>query len=136
MWRGSLKRHLCTHNTEARFTCRKDEQKFSTLLELRRHVQAHHPHDWPFRCSICGKVWHRACELKVHMSRHQTDRPYLCTDCGKTFSDVSQLRSHMRMHADDRPHLCQFCEKRFVHSGSLYEHVRRFHGHPLITATS
>lgn len=136
MWRGSLKRHLCTHSGESRFKCRKDGQKFSTILELRKHVQMYHPNDWPFRCSVCGKIWQRACELKVHMSHHMSDRPYLCADCGKTFSDVSQLRSHAHMHGDDRPHFCQFCEKRFVHSGSLYEHVRRFHGHQMIATTN
>jgi len=117
------------HTGECRFKCRKDDQKFATIADLRKHVQLHHLHDWPFRCAICGKIWHRACELRLHMLKHTSDRPFLCSNCGKTFSDNAQLRTHMRMHVDDRPHFCQYCEKRFVHSGNLYEHLRRFHSH-------
>ena len=120
---------VCACTGECRFKCRKDGEQFATIVELRKHVQLRHPTDWPYRCTICGKIWHRACELRLHMTKHNSDRPYLCSHCGKTFPDSTQLRSHMRVHVDDRPHFCQFCEKRFTHSGNLGEHLRRFHGH-------
>ncbi|KAM3561331.1 hypothetical protein MY1884_002426 [Beauveria asiatica] len=46
------------------------------------------------QCSLCGKVYKRACELKKHMKRH--DRPYGCTvnGCGKSFGSKNDWKRH------------------------------------------
>lgn len=55
----------------------------------------------------------------------QTPTKHACTLCGKTFKRAHNLKIHGRLHNDDRPYVCPFagCDKGFRWKSSIVSHI-------------
>uniref|UniRef100_A0A803T6X2 Uncharacterized protein n=1 Tax=Anolis carolinensis TaxID=28377 RepID=A0A803T6X2_ANOCA len=78
----------------------------------------------PYKCSICGKSFHRSFILTAHQRMHKGEKPYSCSECGKRFYDRSHLISHQRTHTGEKPYKCLECGKNFSHKVNLTSHQR------------
>jgi len=87
----------------------------------------------PYRCTECGKIFSKKCNLKNHMGLHSTsERKYRCFDCQETFAWKSSLNRHReRVHVggDRVEYSCNWCEKRYKVISILNDHVKRDHFH-------
>lgn len=49
-------------------------------------------------CSICGELYSRRDNLKVHQRVHSGEKPFQCEECGAKFRWVGVLRTHQATH--------------------------------------
>lgn len=102
-------------------------------------------------CPVCGRVFHRQCNLAVHLKSHEAegiaipesklpdisnksgttlstpaDRPFKCPYCTKSYSQRSVLKKHMVVHTGERL-TCNLCGIDFTQKSSLLRHVKRLH---------
>ena len=85
-------------------------------------------------CSVCGKGFKKAFNLKQHVRIHTNEKPLKCAHCEKRFNDRSSMNKHVRtIHRDIRPHRCTTCDKLFTTNSHLLDHqathtrLKRFH---------
>ena len=83
------------------------------------------------KCQICGKIFKRAHNLKIHMNVHAMDpiERVQCAECTSTFSNHSSLNRHLRtVHNCQAPSIkCSYCDKEFQRRDNLMRHVSKFH---------
>ncbi|CAH0746873.1 unnamed protein product [Bemisia tabaci] len=76
-------------------------------------------------CDICGKVFERANNLRVHKATHLEDalkKKHVCSTCGKRFFSRFQLTEHQNVHLGLKPHQCDLCDKKFHKRILLRQH--------------
>ncbi|XP_050676429.1 zinc finger protein 436-like isoform X2 [Leptidea sinapis] len=73
-------------------------------------------------CSICGRIFHRANDLKKHYRTHTGEKPYSCGICGKSFSQIGSLNTHTRIHTEKKPYSCNVCGKQFNRRSNMTTH--------------
>uniref|UniRef100_A0A7N6AX45 C2H2-type domain-containing protein n=1 Tax=Anabas testudineus TaxID=64144 RepID=A0A7N6AX45_ANATE len=79
---------------------------FDNIKTLNRHIQCHTDDRPPHQCTVCGKTFLTANELRLHNRYHTGERPYKCEVCGKAFIQSGYLKSHMRIHTGEKPFKC------------------------------
>ncbi|XP_024291794.2 zinc finger protein 7 [Oncorhynchus tshawytscha] len=84
------------------------------------------PNQKVFICSLCGKSFHRHCQLEAHQHSHAGVKPYRCLECGKSFTQKNRLKSHQSVHTGERPFSCRLCGKMFTRQDNCQRH-ERFH---------
>nr|BAK03148.1 predicted protein [Hordeum vulgare subsp. vulgare] len=80
-------------------------------------------------CSVCGRTYSSASNLKVHEKLHDPNRRrHVCTvtPCKKSYSTEADLKIHMRSHRGEFAYKCSFpgCTEVFVRASQLYAHER------------
>uniref|UniRef100_A0AAQ5ZUS4 C2H2-type domain-containing protein n=1 Tax=Amphiprion ocellaris TaxID=80972 RepID=A0AAQ5ZUS4_AMPOC len=95
---------------------------FDSIKTLNRHIQCHTDDRPPHQCTVCGKTFLTANELRLHNRYHTGERPYKCEVCGKAFIQSGYLKSHMRIHTGEN-YICEECgiasQKDFCLHGDL-----------------
>ncbi|XP_063055922.1 zinc finger protein 528-like [Engraulis encrasicolus] len=111
---------------------------YSYLESFKNHQKTHEtdstskPKEKAFKCPDCGKIFHRAISLSLHMtlshktSREEQNKPVelYCEQCNKTFSCKTTWANHMEHHKK-RPHWCLACAKGFKDVNALDRHLYR-----------
>lgn len=73
-------------------------------------------------CEVCGKLFARKSNLKIHMLAHSGEKRYLCELCSRPFSYKSALKKHILTHNEERKFLCELCSKSFKQELSFRLH--------------
>ncbi|XP_065097017.1 zinc finger and BTB domain-containing protein 40 [Paramisgurnus dabryanus] len=130
---NGLSVHLQTfHNLTEPHDCQKCRVSFSSLDELRQHIQDNHPKDL-HQCPDCSKLFNNEASLEKHMTVHDGSKPYSCKTCNKCYQTVSGLWYHNRTaHPEsitaqgNKPIKsllqCDKCVKTFSNRNSLLKH--------------
>lgn len=85
-----VKVHQCPYES-----CTK---KYSSAVNLKRHVDSLHLRLGEFTCHICNRTLSSKQNFREHMWIHTGERPFKCTHCGVTFRQGSQYSHHKKTH--------------------------------------
>lgn len=86
-----------------------------------------------FPCEVCGKVFHKQYNLRLHMKTHLDEKPFLCSKCPKRFARLHDKKRHELLHEGVKNFKCQGylkdgtkwgCSKQFARSDALARHFR------------
>ncbi|XP_055638408.1 telomere zinc finger-associated protein-like [Toxorhynchites rutilus septentrionalis] len=130
--------------------CSMCERSYSSLSNLRRHMNSHRPVDqWNHKCGICLKIFDKLFDLKKHFklakcaggseaSEYVLLKPdderfdvtqvesnhllYVCTTCNKQFKSYNSLKVHESVHTGLKVFVCETCGKRFGGQMNLVQH--------------
>ncbi|XP_012943945.2 PR domain zinc finger protein 14-like [Aplysia californica] len=95
---SSLNKHMRVHSGERPYKCVYCNKAFTASSILRTHIRQHSG-EKPFKCKHCGKAFASHAAHDSHVRRtHAKDRPCICTICGKTFQQAYELKFHMSSH--------------------------------------
>ncbi|XP_042544958.1 zinc finger X-chromosomal protein-like [Dipodomys spectabilis] len=113
------KRHQCWY-------C---DHRSSSSGDLKRHIISVHTKEYPYKCEMCGKGFHRPSELKKHATVHTDEKMHQCRHCDFKISDPFLLSSHiLSVHAKDPPFRCKRCRKGFQQQDELEKHMNTHSG--------
>ncbi|CRK87611.1 CLUMA_CG001407, isoform A [Clunio marinus] len=120
--------HMLQHEKEARYKCRKCDEKFSSKKEARDHLNAAHLNDEKtFVCDTCSKAFKNRYQLILHTRSHTGEKPFECQICNRCFSMSSNLQKHLDTHSTEKPYSCSFCNQSFKTQRSLKFHTVCYH---------
>ncbi|XP_068225650.1 zinc finger protein OZF-like [Palaemon carinicauda] len=114
-------------HTEDLFRCRESDEIVSNEIDLKVHYEIHNRIK-SFKCSVCGKAFHKKSYLATHFRIHTEEKPFKCSVCDKTFHLKSILATHFKIHAGEKPFKCNVCDKAFHLKGNLATHFKTHTG--------
>ncbi|XP_031726543.1 uncharacterized protein LOC116396219 [Anarrhichthys ocellatus] len=117
---GGFHPHKPPPGTARGYSCSLCGRMFSRLHQFKLHQQSH-KRKRAFWCTVCGKGFQCSSHLSIHHRTHTGEKPYGCGQCGKRFTQQSSLRVHQRTHSGERPYSCSLCGKTFI----LMHHLKR-----------
>ena len=121
--KGSLTKHISTHNEIDLYECDKCEKSFTRKSSFTKHIRAHDK-TVQYRCEKCDKTFIRKFSLITHMRAHEGVRNYHCEKCGKSFTRKYCLTVHFRTHDKLDLFQCDECGKKLTRKSYLTEHLR------------
>ena len=64
---------------------------------MKRHVQAKHTSEKPFKCNECDYSSTTASNLKTHVqAKHAFEKPFKCNECDYSATTASNLKTHVQ----------------------------------------
>ncbi|KAL7835189.1 hypothetical protein SRHO_G00294360 [Serrasalmus rhombeus] len=91
-----LTQHSTTHEEgRGNHQCGHCEHRSSNSSDLKRHVISVHTKDYPHKCAVCGKGFHRPSELKKHSASHKAKKMHQCRHCSFKIADPFVLSRHI-----------------------------------------
>ncbi|KAJ8405753.1 hypothetical protein AAFF_G00311900 [Aldrovandia affinis] len=113
------KTHQCPH-------C---DHKSTNSSDLKRHIISVHTKDFPHKCEVCEKGFHRPSELKKHSETHKGNKVHQCRHCDFKISDPFTLSRHiLSVHTKDLPFKCKRCKRGFRQQSELKKHMKTHSG--------
>ncbi|KAM4695763.1 zinc finger protein 711 [Rhinophrynus dorsalis] len=113
------KTHQCPH-------C---DHKSTNSSDLKRHIISVHTKDFPHKCEVCEKGFHRPSELKKHSETHKGKKIHQCRHCDFKTSDPFILSGHiLSVHTKDLPFKCKKCKRGFRLQPELKKHMKTHSG--------
>ncbi|XP_066555272.1 zinc finger X-chromosomal protein isoform X2 [Amia ocellicauda] len=96
--------HALSHEEAKTHPCAHCDHKSSNSSDLKRHIISVHTKDYPHKCDVCAKGFHRPSELKKHMTSHRSKKLHQCRHCNFKISDPFVLSRHiLSVHTKDPP---------------------------------
>ena len=82
-----------------------------------------------YNCDLCGKVFGKSKNLKMHVKTVHQGIKMSCHVCTKEFCNKEDLKTHIkRDHEGDLNYnTCESCGKAFSRPGNLYTHIKSVH---------
>ncbi|XP_006628058.2 zinc finger X-chromosomal protein isoform X1 [Lepisosteus oculatus] len=115
-----LLHHALSHEEAKTHQCAHCDHKSSNSSDLKRHVISVHTKDYPHKCDVCGKGFHRPSELKKHMAAHRSKKVHQCRHCSFKISDPFVLSRHiLSVHTKDQAYPGRRRRKPFGPRGEL-----------------
>ncbi|XP_064206322.1 zinc finger protein 711-like isoform X1 [Anguilla rostrata] len=151
-----LQRHAEIFQGHKAHQCPHCEHKSTNSSDLKRHVISVHTKDFPHKCEVCEKGFHRPSELRKHsethkgkrahqcrhcefrtsdpftlsrhiLSAHTKDLPFKCKHCARGFRQHSELKKHMKTHSGRKVYQCQYCDYNTADASGFKRHVISIH---------
>ncbi|XP_050984120.1 zinc finger protein 711 isoform X1 [Labeo rohita] len=124
-----LQRHTEIFQGHKTHQCPHCEHKSTNSSDLKRHVISVHTKDFPHKCDVCEKGFHRPSELKKHAETHKGNKIHQCRHCDFKTSDPFTLSRHiLSVHTKDLPFKCKRCKRGFRHQNELKKHMKTHSG--------
>uniref|UniRef100_A0A8C1J8F6 Zinc finger protein 711 n=1 Tax=Cyprinus carpio TaxID=7962 RepID=A0A8C1J8F6_CYPCA len=124
-----LQRHTEIFQGHKTHQCPHCEHKSTNSSDLKRHVISVHTKDFPHKCDVCEKGFHRPSELKKHAETHKGNKVHQCRHCDFKTSDPFTLSRHiLSVHTKDLPFKCKRCKRGFRHQNELKKHMKTHSG--------
>lgn len=87
-----------------------------------------------YECEICGKVFSRPYNLRLHAKTHLTEKPYGCLFCDRHFARTHDRKRHELLHEGEKKFKCSGflkdrktmwgCGRKFARADALGRHFR------------
>ena len=93
------KRNISFNETDretTNFQCKECPETFSKKSNLKKHLLALHPKQYP--CKICEQCFETSISLELHLNTHTIDRQFECQVCNKTFHMKWRFKKHLQQH--------------------------------------
>lgn len=109
------------HSGEKQNQCSLCGRTFSHAGNLKRHLMIHTGVK-PHQCTTCGMNFRSSSDLSVHQITHTGEKPHQCSHCGKTFNLMYNLKRHRMIHSGEKPYECATCGNSFRTKAELGLH--------------
>ncbi|XP_048884339.1 zinc finger protein 711 [Brienomyrus brachyistius] len=124
-----LQRHNEIFQGHKSHQCPHCDHKSTNSSDLKRHIISVHTKDFPHKCDVCDKGFHRPSELKKHAETHKGSKVHQCRHCDFKISDPFTLSRHiLSVHTKDLPFKCKRCKRGFRHQNELKKHMKTHSG--------
>ncbi|XP_030648354.1 zinc finger protein 711 [Chanos chanos] len=124
-----LQRHTEIFQGHKTHQCPHCEHKSTNSSDLKRHIISVHTKDFPHKCEVCEKGFHRPSELKKHSETHKGTKLHQCRHCDFKISDTFTLSRHiLSVHTKDLPFKCKRCKRGFRQQNELKKHMKTHSG--------
>ncbi|XP_027695911.1 zinc finger protein 711 isoform X5 [Vombatus ursinus] len=126
---AELQQHLELFQGHKTHHCPHCDHKSSNSSDLKRHIISVHTKDFPHKCEVCEKGFHRPSELKKHGETHKGKKVHQCRHCEFQTSDPFVLSGHiLSVHTRDLPFKCKKCKRGFRQQTELKKHMKTHSG--------
>ncbi|ELV11366.1 Zinc finger protein 711 [Tupaia chinensis] len=124
-----LQRHLDLFQGHKTHQCPHCDHKSTNSSDLKRHIISVHTKDFPHKCEVCDKGFHRPSELKKHSDIHKGRKIHQCRHCDFKTSDPFILSGHiLSVHTKDQSLKCKRCKRGFRQQNELKKHMKTHTG--------
>ncbi|XP_055420375.1 zinc finger protein 711 isoform X2 [Bubalus kerabau] len=124
-----LQRHLDLFQGHKTHQCPHCDHKSTNSSDLKRHIISVHTKDFPHKCEVCDKGFHRPSELKKHSDIHKGRKIHQCRHCDFKTSDPFILSGHiLSVHTKDQSLKCKRCKRGFRQQNELKKHMKTHSG--------
>ncbi|XP_036380617.1 zinc finger protein 711-like [Megalops cyprinoides] len=124
-----LQKHMEIFQGHKAHQCPHCDHKSTNSSDLKRHIISVHTKDFPHKCEVCEKGFHRPSELKKHSETHKGNKVHQCRHCDFKISDPFTLSRHiLSVHTKDLPFKCKRCKRGFRQQNELKKHMKTHSG--------
>nr|XP_023014501.1 zinc finger protein 23 [Leptinotarsa decemlineata] len=109
-------------NAALKHKCSTCSELFPNEYKYTEHLKIH-----PLECKLCGKLFYRRQNIRLHMKRHLGLKPFKCEICDKCFITRQKYNEHKNIHTGEAPIKCNLCDEKFRRHSNLVQHRNRHH---------